>query len=240
MKDKDICTNTEIAHIKEILALEEGKEYKDTSSLRYGRIMIMTDQDLDGSHIKGLVINFLCRWPSLMKIQGFITSLLTPIVKVIKGKTQHSFYTLQDFDKWILQNNRLGWTINYYKGLGTSTPKEGKEYFRDYKQVIYQWDDKSEESMDMAFNKNRTDDRKGWLDNYNDSIVLDIKESSVSFTDFINYDLIHYSNSDNIRSIPAIDGLKPSQRKILYCCNKRNLVKDLRVAQLSGYVSEHG
>jgi DNA topoisomerase-2 len=240
MKDKDICTNAEIAHIKEILALEEGKEYKDTSSLRYGCIMIMTDQDLDGSHIKGLVINFLCRWPSLMKIKGFITSLLTPIVKVIKGKTQNSFYTLQDFEKWVLQNNRSGWTINYYKGLGTSTPKEGKEYFRDFKQVIYQWDDKSEESMDMAFNKKRTDDRKGWLDNYDDAIVLDIKQSSVSFTDFINYDLIHYSNSDNIRSIPAIDGLKPSQRKILYCCNKRNLVKDLRVAQLSGYVSEHG
>jgi len=53
--------------------------------------------------------------------------------------------------------------------------------------------------------------------------------------------LIHFSNADNERSIPSLcDGLKPSQRKILFCSEKRNLRSEIRVAQLAGYVSEHG
>ena len=81
-----IMKNSEITNLKKILGLETGKEYKNTKSLRYGQIMIMTDQDHDGSHIKGLVMNlFHTLWPSLLQL-GFITSMITPIVKVSKGK----------------------------------------------------------------------------------------------------------------------------------------------------------
>ena len=83
-EDLIIAKNKEICDIKNILALKEGKDYKDVSELRYGRIMLMTDSDVDGSHIKGLVINFLSKWNSLMRLDGFVTSLLTPIVKVWK------------------------------------------------------------------------------------------------------------------------------------------------------------
>jgi DNA topoisomerase-2 len=56
----------------------------------------------------------------------------------------------------------------------------------------------------------------------------------------VNSELIHFSNADNIRSLPHLmDGLKPSQRKILFSCFKRNLKEEIRVAQLAGYVSEH-
>ena len=135
----------------------------------------------------------------------------------------------------------LNGKIKYYKGLGTSTPKEGKEYFRDFKMVIYHYDEFSETTLDLAFNKERPDDRKVWLAGYDENLILDIGQSRVSFTDFVNKDLIHFSNYDNIRSIPSMcDGLKPSQRKILYCCFKRNLTKEIKVAQLSGYVSENG
>jgi DNA topoisomerase-2 len=250
-RDKEdilIAQNKEICDIKKILALQEDMEYKDVSTLRYGRIMLMTDSDVDGSHIKGLVINFLSKWPSLMKLTGFVTSLLTPIVKVWKktdkkGKLNATaFYTLSAFNDWLEANNSgKGYEIKYYKGLGSSTPQEGKEYFRNFKMVTYHWDDAAAATVDMAFNKERADDRKTWLQDYDANTILDINQSSVTISDFINKDLIHFSNDDNHRSIPNIfDGLKPSLRKIMYCCFKRNLRSEIRVAQLAGYVSEHG
>ena len=247
-EDLVIAKNKEICDIKNILALKEDKEYKDVSELRYGRIMLMTDSDVDGSHIKGLVINFLSKWSSLMKLTGFVTSLLTPIVKVWKkgaknGKlTGTSFYTLSAYNDWIAAHNGgKGYEIKYYKGLGSSTPQEGKEYFKSFKIVTYHWDTEATSTVHMAFSKDMADSRKTWLADYNQDSILDINQSSVSISDFINKDLIHFSNYDNHRSIPSVfDGLKPSLRKIMYCAFKRNLKSEIKVAQLAGYVSEHG
>lgn len=244
-KDTEIAGNTEIVNIKRILGLQEGTEYKDSSKLRYGRIMIMTDQDVDGSHIKGLVINYISSsFPSLLMVNGFITSLLTPIVKAWKtGKKDkaHNFYTLPDFDNWLGHHDGgRGYQTKYYKGLGTSTPQEARQYFQDYKLVTYHWEESSNENIDKAFNKDRADDRKLWLKQFSDQI-LDLGQMSVSFSDFIDKDLILFSIADNVRSIPSVmDGLKPSTRKILYCSFKRNLTSEIKVAQLAGYVSENG
>ena len=204
--------------------------------------MIMTDQDVDGTHIKGLVMNFLSKWPSLMEIEGFITSLLTPIVKVRKGKQIKNFYTLPDYDAWISATaNSSSWKSKYYKGLGTSTPSEAKDYFRDFKVIQYHWDETSENSLDMAFNKTRADNRKDWLRGFDPTQVLDLNQSFVTIKDFIDLDLIHFSNEDNHRNIPSlIDGFKPGQRKIYFCSERRNLKTEIRVSQLSGYVSEKG
>lgn len=93
--------------------------------------MIMADQDHDGSHIKGLVINFIHHfWPSLLQAPGFLQEFITPIVKVSKGNRQLSFFTYPEYETWReATNGGKGWTIKYYKGLGTSTAKEAKEYF---------------------------------------------------------------------------------------------------------------
>ena len=57
--------------------------YDSTKQLRYGHLMIMTDQDHDGSHIKGLIMNFLHHfYPSLLKVSSFLLEFITPIVKV--------------------------------------------------------------------------------------------------------------------------------------------------------------
>ena len=61
----------------------------------------------------------------------------------------------------------------------------------------------------------------------------------MSYNTFIDDEFIHFSNYDNDRSIPDMrDGFKPSIRKIMYSCFKRNLVNEIKVAQLAGYVSE--
>lgn len=241
---KKINENEEIKSIKKIMGLESNKTYTDISELRYGKIMIMTDSDVDGSHIKGLLFNlFHSMWPSLIKQDDFITSMLTPIVKATQGKKIVSFYNLTDYEHWKEETNGgKGWEVKYYKGLGTSTNKEAKEYFKNMKYVSYAYDEeKTNESIDKAFNKKRADDRKLWIGNYDRDSILDSNDKTVEYSEFINKELIHFSVYNLERSIPSLcDGLKKSLRKIMYCCFKRKLHKEIKVAQLAGYVSEHG
>lgn len=95
--------------------------------------------------------------------------------------------------------------------------------------------------MSKAFDKKRADDRKAWLQAYDPSRTLDYGKGDVSYVDFVERDLIHFSNYDVLRSIPSVvDGLKVSQRKALFGCRKRNLTTgEVRVAQLAAYVAEH-
>lgn len=76
----------EIAAIVKILGLKFGQQYrtaKERSELRYGKLMLMTDQDSDGHHIKGLIINFLHHfWPSLVENDGFLSFFRTPVVRI--------------------------------------------------------------------------------------------------------------------------------------------------------------
>ena len=240
-----IGDNKEICEIKQILGLEYGKIYTQNdvvTKLRYGKVLFMTDQDLDGSHIKGLGINlFDSEWKSLIEIPEFIGYMNTPILKATKGKMIKQFYNDGEYNEWKNSNDQKGWNIKYYKGLGTSTSKEFKEYFLNKKIVTFQnTGDSSSAIIDMVFNKKRSNDRKEWLSQYKRELFLDTSKSSITYEEFINKDLIHFSKYDNDRSIPnMVDGLKISQRKILFAAFKKKLHNEIKVAQFSGYVSEH-
>jgi DNA topoisomerase-2 len=244
---KKISENKEIGDIKKILGLETGKTYETLAdvhrSLRYGKIMYMTDQDLDGSHIKGLCINlFHSEWGSLVRIPGFLSFMNTPILRAKKGPQTKLFYNDGEYDLWKRSqtDGAKGWTIKYFKGLGTSTSAEFKEYFANKKIVDFVYTAGTDDSIDKVFNKKRTDDRKHWLENYNKTLYLDTSSPSVKYEEFIDQEMIHFSTYDCARSIPnAVDGLKTSLRKILFCAFKRNLTMEIKVAQFSGYVSEH-
>ena len=245
-----ISDNHEITAIKKILGLEQNKKYTDLSQLRYGSIMIMTDQDHDGSHIKGLIFNiFQSMWHELYEMPRFLTSMLTPIIKATNNRGTETataavieFYNMSDYERWsetdVAKNG--SWKIKYYKGLGTSNDQEAKEYFKNMKKITYTYDKDADEVIDLAFNKKRADDRKDWLANYDKDNVLDYTKLEVDFKTFVDKDLIHFSNRDLQRSINHIcDGLKESTRKILFACFKRRLyTNEIKVAQLSGYVSE--
>ncbi|ODN94177.1 DNA topoisomerase II [Cryptococcus wingfieldii CBS 7118] len=239
-----IVKNTEIQHIRQILGLKHNQEYKSVDSLRYGHLMIMTDQDHDGSHIKGLIINFLDHfYPSLLRIPEFLVEFITPIVKVWKGKQEISFYTMPQYEEWKEENNDgRGWDSKYYKGLGTSTDADARKYFSalDKHRLPFEAMEPNDRLLiDMAFNKKKADDRKEWLRQFKPGTYLDHAVKSLPISDFVNRELILFSMADNIRSIPSVaDGLKPGQRKVLFGCFKRNLVKEIKVAQLAGYVSE--
>jgi len=256
---KQILENAEINNLIKILGLQYKKKYEsqeDIKTLRYGKLMIMTDQDQDGSHIKGLLINFIHHnWPSLIQ-QRFLEEFITPIVKASKGKQSLSFFSLPEFEEWKRENEGWNkWKIKYYKGLGTSTSIEAKEYFGDMlrHRVLFGYGGQQDDhSITMAFSRKAIEQRKEWLTRWMEEckrrkelglpeIYLYEKDTrQVNYTDFVNKELILFSNMDNERSIPClVDGFKPGQRKVIFTCLKRNDKREVKVAQLSGSVAEH-
>uniref|UniRef100_T1JG36 DNA topoisomerase 2 n=1 Tax=Strigamia maritima TaxID=126957 RepID=T1JG36_STRMM len=255
---KQILENAEINNLIKILGLQYKKKYtkvEDLKTLRYGRLMIMTDQDQDGSHIKGLIINFIHHnWPDLLQLP-FLEEFITPIVKVTKGGQSLSFYSIPEFEEWKQETENFHtWKIKYYKGLGTSTTKEAKEYFTDMARhrIRFKYTGAvDDESVRLAFSKKMIEQRKDWLTNgleerkqrreqgLPEIYLYEKNTKAVSYEDFVNKELILFSNMDNERSIPSlVDGLKPGQRKVLFVCLKRNLRKEVKVSELTGSVSE--
>ena len=239
---KQLLSNQEFSDLKKILGLQQDKVYKSLSELRYGRLMIMTDADTDGSHIKGLVLNMIhCFWPSLLDL-GFCVSMVTPIIKATRGKESKWFFTESSFRKW----DPRGWKIKYYKGLGTSTSQEAREYFKQLCDLTVRFDPDptTDDSIVLAFDKTKADARKKWLiDNSEmDPGVRELSYGSINelgISEFIHRDLVNFSLADLRRSVAHMcDGLKPSQRKVLYACFKKNLKDEMKVAQLAAYVSE--
>ncbi|EGV63849.1 hypothetical protein CANTEDRAFT_104632 [Yamadazyma tenuis ATCC 10573] len=247
-----VSKNVEINALKQIIGLQHKKKYtpENVSQLRYGHIMIMTDQDQDGSHIKGLIINFLeSSFPGLLEIPGFLLEFITPIVKVTvsqrgSSKKVLSFYTMPEFENWReTEGTRCRWKQKYYKGLGTSTDVEAREYFAALDKHLKQFhaiQGEDPDLIDLAFSKKKADERKNWLQEFQPGTHLDPELKIIPISDFINKELILFSMADNVRSIPSVlDGFKPGQRKVLFGCFKRNLKSEIKVAQLAGYVSEH-
>ncbi|CAG4962834.1 unnamed protein product [Colias eurytheme] len=256
---KQVLENVEINNLIKILGLQYKKKYNtldDLKSLRYGKVMIMADQDQDGSHIKGLIINFIHHnWPELLKLP-FLEEFITPIVKATKKDKEISFYSLPEFEEWKNENeNYHTYNIKYYKGLGTSTAKEAKEYFQNMERhrIKFKYAGATDDHhIELAFSKKGADQRKEWLTSHMEEVkrrkeiglperYLYTKETkAVTYSDFVNLELVLFSNGDNVRSIPSmVDGLKPGQRKVIFTCIKRNDKREVKVAQLAGSVAEH-
>lgn len=247
-----IAKNAEITALKKIIGLQHRKHYtpENIKELRYGHVMIMTDQDHDGSHIKGLLINFFeSSFPGLLEIPGFLLEFITPIVKVtIKGRGRQkpetiAFYSMPEFEKWRdIEGKDCRWTHKYYKGLGTSKASDCQEYFSRLEKHLKEFHSLQLEDsglIDLAFSKKKADDRKEWLQGFQPGTYLDSDIKVIPISKFINQELILFSMADNIRSIPCVlDGFKPGQRKVLFGCFKRNLVREMKVAQLAGYIGE--
>ncbi|KAJ3510178.1 hypothetical protein NLJ89_g4828 [Agrocybe chaxingu] len=248
-KHDQIMKNEEIQNIKKIMGLQHNKDYSNTTTLRYGRLMIMTDQDHDGSHIKGLLINFLDHfYPSLLKLPDFLVEFVTPIVRVTKGKQRKDFFTIPEYEQWMEQTPDANkWESKYFKARTSltirATDADARDYFAHMEKHMIPFAPTQEgdhELIDLAFSKKKADDRKEWLRQFKPGTYLDHRLEEIPFSEFINKELILFSMADNIRSIPSVaDGLKPGQRKVIWGCFKRKMKTEVKVAQLVGYIGEH-
>eukprot|EP00659_Diplonema_papillatum_P016638 gene16638-25523_t len=282
-----IDQNSLLQQLQRVLGLEREKSYQteaELSTLRYGSVALMCDQDLDGSHIKGLVLSwFNTYWPALLSktvvrpslelipskrkssraaappagqvvppTGPFLKQIVTPLVKAF-GPGSHSeqwFFSLSELARWQRGVGRSAakYTLKYYKGLGSSTSKEGRRYFEDLfcadRPLLI--DFRRATPVDTARLNLAFDDgvfeRRCWLNETKDK-SLDTSQGSCTFRDFVDTELAAYFRYSNERALPSsADGLKPSQRKILFTCFERGLDRggrpEVKVSQLSGAVME--
>lgn len=235
-----ILNNSEITSLKKIIGLRSDADYStevDRRTLRYGSVMILTDADSDGHHIKGLIINlFDSMWPTTFTIPGFLKFLRTPIVKT----RNMEFFSVADFERYA-----AGHTVTkakYFKGLGTSTREEACGYFRRIKELTVMFDCASSvDDLRRMFSKNTVPTRKKWIMDHIASPFAARYDSDLSFSDFVHSELLTFATDDVKRSIPhTMDGLKTSQRKVVHALLSLPETQraDIKVAQLAAITAQ--
>jgi DNA topoisomerase-2 len=241
-----ISKNREVTDIIQALGIRYGVDYKNDDNfdtLNYGKVMLLCDSDCDGLHISGLILNlFHALFPTVLcRDETFIVNMKTPLVRLYLKNSELSFYSSEEFKKYISKNPEHKGRVKYFKGLGTSSDKEVRNSFGK-KIVKYIRDDKTDDNMNKVFHQKQSDQRKDWLEQYDPEDQYDIDLDEMSISDFMDKEMIKFSIDDCKRSIPnVIDGFKESHRKIMYATFLKNLRysgKTMKVAQLSGFVAE--
>lgn len=162
-KLSELLENKELVALMQIIGLQFGKE-PSLSELRYNRLVIASDQDLDGFHLCGLNINnFQQLWPGLFK-KGFLYKLETPIVRVMQGKNELEFMSQVEFETWKAKQTKP-FTSKYLKGLGSNDTKYFKRYmFEDQYHIPLTIEDEEDEwALKVAFDKTMADERKTYI-----------------------------------------------------------------------------
>lgn len=212
---------------------------------------------------------FQTKFPSLVAIPGFFNEFITPMIQIVVTKPNNKalpksiptdinkryqytsfkrndhidFYNEVEYNKFInYYRDALGtYNVRYIKGLASNTKDNINEYFNHFNKYLINvcFDGNTAESLDLAFNKKRSDDRKKWMATLTtDTHLPRVSGQPIHIDDFINKELITFSLDACKRTIPsAIDGLKPVQRKVLYTMfNEKSIKGEIKVFQLTGNV----
>lgn len=240
-----IGKNAEYSALCKILGLRYGEE-AHPERMRYGGLLIASDADLDGIRIRGLLLNFFAtKFPSLVDHPAFpIRIFKTPIVRASRGKTVIPFYSDAEFRAWrasLSESELRRHRITYLKGLGSNDASEMHECIHalDRHTIRYSKDEKAEERLEMAYGKAHSDRRKEWLSAYREDLdEVDHSAQASTLTDFVDRELVKYASHSVVRAVPLLsDGLKTSQRKIVWVTRSEAASEPVKVAQLAGTVA---
>ena len=125
-----IYSSTQIIPIILALGTGIGDEF-DIKKLRYGKIIIMADADVDGAHIKTLLLTFFFRHMRPLIEEGHVYAAIPPLFKVFKGKQERYAFTEEERDKYIAELGTTGVTASRYKGLGEMNADQLRETTMD-------------------------------------------------------------------------------------------------------------
>lgn len=162
---KDFGANEEI---KAIVSIMNGLKLRggiEESKLRYSSVVIATDADVDGIHIRGLIaLAFLKYWPDFIK-QGRLKYLRTPVVVAYDKKGVRSeFFEEHEFEAHP-EKEKFS-RVKYLKGLGSNDTASFRKYLEDPKYTLtFSIDDLTEEKMKSAFCKEEAEARKQMFEN---------------------------------------------------------------------------
>jgi DNA topoisomerase-2 len=238
------------------MGTQYGVDYsnpKNIAKLRYGQIIIMTDQDHDGSHIKGLFYNMIYRIHPTLLESGIISTYRTPITRVyFTNGDKLSFYTDCEFEKWKAESgHKRKWTSKHFKGLGTSKQSDVQEdLMNNDNNITYEIDDQAIGYIDLAFRPELANDRKNWIVHYQQledhyyQVTDGEKLSNFFINEFITFMIMSLRRAINHQ----LDGMKHCHRQIIWTCIRNALMnkgKEVKVVQFIGYVLteadyEHG
>lgn len=244
-----LVENKEYRSIIKMLGIEVGVDYtlhENFRKLRYrGGVIFLTDADKDGSHIKGLIISLFNRYfPTLLQ-RGYIRDYRTPSRRAYKGDQVFSFYDDDEFDAWKEQiGDDKGWTIKWFKGLGNSDKVDVIQDFQKFNVVTFYYDENANAYIELAFGKDRGDQRKMWLESYNPNLKPPpIINKILPISQFFHFEFIKYGIYCLDRHIPGMDGLNLAQRKTIYGAfkqwgNKLTGGRDTKMSTFVGDVSE--
>lgn len=161
---KKLAANIEFQNIMSILGLKVGTKVTGVSDLRFGRVCILSDQDADGHHIRGLLINMINEfWPEVIEL-GILHIMNTPLVIAELKNKKFEFFHKNEYTTWAETNP--GHKHKYFKGLGGFMTKDFKEFLQnpDRYMVRLTIEDATDiERLNMAFDKTKADQRKLWL-----------------------------------------------------------------------------
>ena len=237
-----LAANAELGNLIKIIGLQPGADYSDKVArdrLFYANVMLFVDQDPDGSHIAGLLLNFFAaQWPTLLAaIPNFITRFRTPLLAVVpSGPT---FFSRGEFEAWRAADGRASsYKVKYYKGLGTSTAAEGRQYAANKERHVQAltWTGQAcEAAVDAAFNEKAAAARRALI---TAATVVTTGGSALTYAEFVAQDLVQFFVYANRRALPSfVDGLKVAQRKVLHALLHRAGNAEMRVCDAVGYVS---
>ncbi|MBW4418192.1 MAG: DNA topoisomerase (ATP-hydrolyzing) subunit B [Myxacorys californica WJT36-NPBG1] len=123
--DAKIYKNTEIQALITALGLGIKGEEFDSSQLRYHRIIIMTDADVDGAHIRTLLLTFFYRYQRMMVDQGYVYIACPPLYKIERGRNHYYCYSDRDLQTRIAEfPANASYNIQRFKGLGEMMPQQ--------------------------------------------------------------------------------------------------------------------